>query len=216
MLTELKDLLVLSVNIALISNMVFAKFLGLCPFIGVSRKTSSAVGMGMAVIFVMAMASAATWLVHAYLLLPGDGNLIASLFHSEFVREHGLVNVLRTTSYILVIAVLVQFVEMVMKKNAAGLYRVLGIYLPLITTNCCVLGIALLNTTDAPEKLTLLQATVQGAAGGVGFMIAMLLMSAIRESLETVNVPKPMRDFPIALVCTGLIAMAFNAFAGMA
>ena len=195
---DVKTLLTIAISIALINNMVLGKFLGLCPFIGVSRKRSSAIGMGIAVIFVMTMTSVVTWLLYTYLLVP-----------------NGLVEVLRTTLYILVIAVLVQLVEMIMKKSARALYRALGIYLPLITTNCCVLGVALLNTTDAATPLTLLQATTQGFFGGVGFMIALLLMSGIREQLELADVPQPLRGMPIAFICTGLMAMAFLGFVGM-
>jgi len=196
---DVKTLLTIAISIALINNMVLGKFLGLCPFIGVSRKRSSAIGMGIAVIFVMTMTSVVTWLLYTYLLVP-----------------NGLVEVLRTTLYILVIAVLVQLVEMIMKKSARALYRALGIYLPLITTNCCVLGVALLNTTDAATPLTLLQATTQGFFGGVGFMIALLLMSGIREQLELADVPQPLRGMPIAFICTSLTALAFAGFAGMA
>ena len=138
------------------------------------------------------------------------------LFRDPFyVAAHGLVDVLRTTSYILVIATLVQFVEMVMKKSAPALYRTLGIYLPLITTNCAVLGVALLNTTDARTPLNLLQATTQGFFAGIGFMIAMLLMSGIREQLELADVPKPLRGVPIAFICTSLMAIAFMGVSGM-
>lgn len=211
---DIRTLLTIAVSIALINNMVLGRFLGLCPFLGVSRKSSSAVGMGIAVIFVMTMTSVVTWLLYQYLLLPGGQNVLGRF--SEYVRENGLVAVLRTTLYILVIAVLVQFVEMIMKRGTPALYRALGIYLPLITTNCCVLGVALLNTTDARTPLTLLQATTQGFFGGAGFMMAMLLMSGIREQLELADLPQPMRGMPIALICTGLMALAFMGFAGMA
>ena len=210
---EIKTLLTIAISISLVNNMVLARFLGLCPFIGVTRKTSSALGMGVAVTFVMTMASVVTWLLYTYVLMAGPQNLLGRF--STYVAANGLVDVLRTTSYILVIAALVQFVEMVMKKSAPALYRALGIYLPLITTNCAVLGVALLNTTDARTPLTLLQATVQGFFAGVGFMIAMLLMSGIREQLELADVPKPLRGAPIAFVCTGLMAVAFMGFSGM-
>ena len=212
-MVEIKTLLTIAISIALVNNMVLARFLGLCPFIGVTRKTSSALGMGVAVTFVMTMASVVTWLLYTYVLMAGPQNLLGRF--STYVAENGLVDVLRTTSYILVIAALVQFVEMVVKKSAPALYRALGIYLPLITTNCAVLGVALLNTTDARTPLTLLQATVQGFFAGVGFMIAMLLMSGIREQLELADVPKPLRGAPIAFVCTGLMAIAFMGFSGM-
>ena len=211
---DLKTLLTIAIGISLINNMVLARFLGLCPFIGVSKKISSAVGMGIAVVFVMAMTSVVTWLLYVYLLLPGDKNILGRF--SAYIAQNGLVEVLRTTSYILVIAVMVQLVEMVMKKNTPALYRALGIYLPLITTNCCVLGVALLNTTDARTPLTLLQATVQGTFGGVGFMIALLLMAGIREQLDTADIPKCFQGMPIAFICTSLMALAFMGFLGMA
>jgi len=212
-MAEIKTLLTIAISISLVNNMVLARFLGLCPFIGVTRKTSSAFGMGIAVTFVMTMASAVTWLLFTYFLKAGDQNLIGRF--STYVAEYGLVAVLRTTSYILVIATLVQLVEMVMKKTSPALYRALGIYLPLITTNCAVMGVALLNTTDARTPLTLLQAVTQGFFAGVGFMIAMLLMSGIREQLELADVPKPLRGVPIAFMCTGLMAIAFMGFSGM-
>ncbi len=211
---DLQRLLAIAVGIALINNLVLARFLGLCPFVGVSKKIPSAIGMGLAVIFVMSMTSVVTWLLYVYFLMPGDRNILGH--YSSYVAEHGLVDVLRTTSYILVIAVMVQFVEMVMRKHAPALYRSLGIYLPLITTNCCVLGAALLNTTDATTPLTLLQATVQGFFGGVGFLLALLLMAGVREQLETVDVPKPLQGMPIAFICTSLMALAFMGFSGMA
>ena len=210
---DLKTLLTIAVSVSLVHNMVLSRFLGLCPFIGVTKKTSSAFGMGVAVTFVMTMASVVTWLLFTYVLQAGEQNLIGHL--SGYVRENGLVEVLRTTSYILVIATLVQLVEMVVRKTSPALYRALGIYLPLITTNCAVLGVALLNTTDARTPLSLLEATVQGFFAGVGFMIAMLLMSGIREQLELADVPKPLRGAPIAFVCTGLMAISFMGFAGM-
>ena len=210
---EIKTLLTIAISIALVNNMVMAKFLGLCPFVGITKKISSAIGMGIAVIFVMTMTSVVTWLLYQYVLLSGPQNLVGHF--SEYVRANGLVEVLRTTLYILVIAVLVQLVEMAMKKSTPALYRALGIYLPLITTNCCVLGVALLNTTDARSPLSLLGATVQGFFGGVGFMLAMLLMSGIREQLELADVPKPLQGMPIAFLCTGLMAISFMGFSGM-
>jgi len=212
-MAEIKTLLTIAVSISLVNNFVLARFLGLCPFIGVTKKTSSAIGMGLAVIFVMTMTSAVAWLLYTYILKAGETNLIGHF--SAYVRENGLVEVLRTSSYILVIAALVQAVEMVMKKTAPALYRALGIYLPLITTNCAVLGVALLTTTDARTELNLLEAVVTGFFGGVGFMIAMLLMSGIREQLELADVPKPLQGTPIAFICTGLMAISFMGFSGM-
>ena len=209
----IKEIALIIVSVVFVNNFVLSKFLGLCPFLGVSQKTSSAVGMGAAVTFVMTLSSAITWIVYNYVLLPGDVNIIAKVFPS--IRELGLIDVLKTISYILVIATLVQFVEMMLRKMVPTLYESLGIYLPLITTNCAVLGVALLNTTDSPTQLGFLQATVQGFGAGIGFTIAMLLMSGIRERLALVNIPKPLRGVPIAFICTGLMALAFFGFSGM-
>lgn len=213
-MAEIKLLLTIALSISLINNMVLSRSLGLCPFLGVSKKTSSSIGMGLAVIFVMTMTSVVTWLIFEYVLRPGSQNVIG--YFSEYVKTNGLVEVLRTITYILVIAVLVQFVEMIMKKSTPALYRALGIYLPLITTNCVVLGVALLNTTDAQTPLKLHQATIQGFFGGVGFLLALLLMSGIRETLELADVPEPLRGAPISFICTSLMAISFMGFAGMA
>ena len=213
---EIKAILTIAISVSLVNNMVLARFLGLCPFIGVTKKTSSAVGMGIAVTFVMTMASIVTWILFTYFLKPGDQNVIGHF--STYVQQNGLEAVLRTTSYILVIATLVQLVEMIMKKTTPALYRALGIYLPLITTNCAVMGVALLNTTNAKYPVNPgnpLHAVAQGFFAGVGFMIAMLLMSGIREQLELADVPKPLRGVPIAFICTGLMAIAFMGFSGM-
>ena len=206
----------LAIGSILISNVVLAKFLGLCPFFGVSRRSSDAVGMGLAVIFVMSIASAATALIYRHLLLPTTPehtNLLGVL--GLPVPEGGYVLILKTISYILVIAVLVQFVEMVMKKAVPALYRALGIYLPLITTNCAVMGIALLNTEawrDPANGLPVHLATFNGFCGGVGFLLAMILMSGIRERLAESRVPKALRGLPIAFISAGLMALAFMGF----
>jgi len=197
------------VSMVLVSNFVLARFLGLCPFIGVSKKTSSALGMGFAVIFVMTMASAATYVVYTYLLKGGPRNIFG------FTPASDLVPVLKVISYILIIASLVQLVEIIMRKTSPALYRALGIYLPLITTNCAVMGVALLNTTNASrtvERLGFLGAVVQGASAGMGFMLALILMSAIRERLELADVPKPLQGVPVALISAGLMALAFMGF----
>ena len=207
------NLMVIAIGVALVNNFVLARFLGLCPFIGVTKRTSSAFGMGMAVTFVMTLATIVTYLIYTFILKAGEANLLGMMFQT--VREDGLEDVLRTISYILVIATLVQLVEMVMRKTSPALYEALGIYLPLITTNCAVMGVAVLSTTDAPEALTFLEATAQGFFGGVGFTIAMLLMSGIREQLDHAAVPKPLRDVPIAFIATGLMALAFLGFSGM-
>ncbi len=189
----------------LVHNVVLARFLGLCPFIGVTQKTESALGMGAAVTFVMFLASFVTFLLYRLILVPADVELA-----------------LRTPMFILVIAALVQLVELFMRSRAPALYDALGIYLPLITTNCAVMGVALLNTTDAPAHWAemsvatgLVAASWQGICSGIGFSMAMLLMSGIRERLSRVNVPESLQGVPIAFVCTGLMAMAFLGFTGM-
>jgi electron transport complex protein RnfA len=208
----------LAIGSILISNFVLAKFLGFCPFFGVTRKMSDSVGMGLAVIFVMTLASAATALVYRHLLLPTTPehtNILGSLFGLAVPRPDGYTLVLKTVSYILVIAVLVQFVEMVLRKNVPNLYRAMGIYLPLITTNCAVLGVALLNTDawrDPANGLPLAKAAWNGFCGGVGFLLAMLLMSSIRERLAEHRVPKALLGLPIAFISAGLMALAFLGF----
>jgi electron transport complex protein RnfA len=189
----------------LVSNFVLARFLGLCPFIGVTQKTESALGMGVAVTFVMFLASFATSLLYRLVLIPSD-----------------LVLALKTPMYILVIAALVQLVELFMRSRLRALYLALGIYLPLITTNCAVMGVALLNTTDSPPEFAQLSASAalvaaswRGICAGLGFSLAMLLMSGVRERLAGVDVPRPLRGTPIALICTALMAMAFLGFTGM-
>jgi len=192
----------------LVNNFVLAKFLGLCPYLGVSGRLSSAVGMGCAVTFVMTLASGAAWLIYNYLLLPGAQNVFSPLIGTGT----SLVPVLKVPSYILVIAGLVQLVEMFLKKVVPVLYKALGIYLPLITTNCAVMGVALLTTTDAPKPLSFIGALVTGFGAGLGFMLAMLLMAGIRESLDAAPVPGPLRGTPIALISASLMALAFMGF----
>lgn len=207
----------IAIGTVLVSNLVLARFLGLCPFIGVTRRTSDAVGMGFAVMFVMTLASLAAGLIYRYVLMPGDANVLVALGLVETIPEGGFVLVLKTISYILVIAVLVQFVEMVLRKSVPVLYKALGIYLPLITTNCAVMGTALLVTTDwkGSEPLTLIETVWMGFCSGVGFTLAMILMSGIRERLQTAAVPKALRDVPIAFIATGLMALAFLGFGKM-
>ena len=178
----------------LINNFIFSQFLGCCPFLGCSSKLDTAAGMGLAVVFVMGLASAICWIVNTYILVPlGLGFL-------------------QTIAYILVIAVLVQFVEMFLKKSVPSLYSALGIYLPLITTNCAVLGVVLLNTQ---YNFNFLQSTVYGITGGMGFMLAICLMASVREKVEFSEYPESFNGFPIALVTAGLIALAFMGFSGM-
>lgn len=178
----------------LIENIVLVKFLGICSFIGVSKRTDTALGMGMAVTFVMAIASAVTWCVQTYLLVP---------FHLEY---------LQTISFILVIAALVQLVEMAIQKLSPSLYTSLGIYLPLITTNCAVLGIAILNID---KNYNFIEALVSGVAAALSFTLAIFLFAGGRERLENSEIPEWMKGFPIALVTAGIIAMAFLGFQGL-
>jgi Na+-translocating ferredoxin:NAD+ oxidoreductase subunit A len=174
-----------------ISNFILTQFLGLCPFIGVSKNSESALGMGIAVTFVMGIASIITWLVYNLLLVPLN------------------LTYLQTLSFILVIASLVQLVEMIIQKNSPSLYQALGIFLPLITTNCAVLGIALINIT---QGYNLMESFVAGIAAGLGFTLALILMSNIRERLDLHPVRKAFRGVPIAFISGGLMALAFMAF----
>ena len=208
------NLFAIIIAITFVNNVVLSQFLGLCPFVNSSDKTDKAFGMGMAVTFVMTMASFATYLLYTYVLRP-DAALLKMLFSGTRIPEVGLQAVLQTATFILVIASLVQLVEIFMRKAIPALYRSLGIFLPLITTNCAVLGVALLNTSYAAEPLSLAQAVVQGFFAGIGFTIAMLLMSGVRERLEKLDVPEALRGTPITFIATGLMALAFLGFAGM-
>ena len=183
----------LSLSAILAENFILVKFLGICPFMGVSKKSDTALGMGIAVIFVMGIASAATWAVDHYLLVPYD------------------LGYMQTVVFILVIAALVQFVEMFLQKAIPSLYQALGIYLPLITTNCAVLGVALLNIQNG---YTFIESVVYGVMGGVGFTVAILLFSSVRERLEDCDCPKCFKGFPIALIAAGLLALSFMGFSG--
>ncbi len=190
-------------GVVFVSNLVLAQFLGLCPFIGVSKKRSSAVGMGLAVTFVITLAA-----VVCHLLLVG-------VLRNPALEHLKLDGFLQVSIFILVIATLVQFVEMVIQKVSPPLYRALGIYLPLITTNCAVLGVTQLNMKFAGAPDGLLQATIQGFGGGVGFMIGMILISSIREDLEGADIPESLKGVPLAFVITASLALAFLGFAGM-
>ncbi len=178
----------------LVNNIVFAQFLGICPFIGVSKNLSSALGMGAAVTFVMAVSSAVTWLLQHYVLLP-----------------LGLAYV-QTIAFILVIAVLVQMLEIIMKKTSPGLYAALGVFLPLITTNCAVLGVAIII---AQKDYDFVYSIVYAVATALGFALALLIMAGIRTQLSITDVPQPMRGVPVALITAGILAMAFMGFAGI-
>ncbi len=190
----MKELLIIIMGAILVENFVLTKFLGICPFLGVSKNLSNAIGMGGAVIFVMTVASAATWLVYDKFLLP-----------------NGLVY-LETIVFILVIAVLVQFVETVMKKLLPPLYKALGIYLPLITTNCAVLGVALLNID---RGYSFIESLLYGFGGGVGFTIALILFAGVRERLELSDIPETFKGLPITLVAAALVSLAFFGFQGL-
>jgi electron transport complex, rnfABCDGE type, A subunit len=185
-------LLILLISI-LVDNFCMSKFLGICPFLGVSRKVETAIGMGMAVTFVMVLASIITWLVQ----------LLLVALNIKFAQ---------TIAFILVIAALVQFVEMVIQKSSPTLYQSLGVYLPLITTNCAVLGVAILNIQN---EYNLIETIFNGLGGALGFTLAIVLFAGIRERLELSDIPKSFEGFPIALVSASLMAIAFLGFSGL-
>ena len=189
----LAELVLLSLTTILANNYVLVKFLGICPFLGVSKKVGTAIGMSVAVTFVMTVASVVTYFVQMLLDTFGIGYM-------------------QTVAFILVIAVLVQVVEMAIQKFSPSLYGALGIYLPLITTNCAVLGVALLNVQEGYDFVHTL---VYSFSAGISFMLAIVLFAGVRERLETADVPKPLQGFPIALVTAGLLALAFLGFSGM-
>lgn len=190
----MNELLLIVIGSVLVNNFVMSQFLGICPFLGVSKKTETALGMGMAVTFVMALASLITYFIKAYLLVPLD------------------LEYMQTIAFILVIAVLVQIVEIALKKISLSLYQALGVYLPLITTNCAVLGVALLNTR---EGYNLIESVVNGTSAAIGFTIAIVMFASIRERLATGNMPKWMDGFPGALITAGLMSLAFQGFSGL-
>jgi Na+-translocating ferredoxin:NAD+ oxidoreductase subunit A len=188
------DLIKIVILALLVNNVVLAQFLGICPFLGVSNKVSTSLGMGAAVVFVMALANLVTFLIQNYILIP---------LHIEFMQ---------TITFIFIIAFLVQVVEIILKKAAPTLYQALGIYLPLITTNCAVLGIAILAVQ---KNYSLVSSVVYASATAVGFTLAMILMAGIREQLELNGIPKGMKGFPIALITAGLLSLAFMGFSGL-
>ncbi len=190
---DLTTLLAISLGAILTNNFIFAQFLGCCPFLGVSKKIDTAVGMGAAVTFVMGLASAACYAI----------NIVLVKFDLAFMQ---------TVAFILVIAGLVQFVEMFLKKFIPTLYTALGVYLPLITTNCAVLGVALLNVQN---NYNFIESVVYGITGGLGFLLAIFLFAAVREQLEFSDAPKCFDGFPIALITSGLMALAFMGFSGL-
>ncbi|MCR4607679.1 MAG: electron transport complex subunit RsxA [Oscillospiraceae bacterium] len=190
----LGSLVAISLGAILTNNFIFSQFLGCCPFLGCSDKTDTAAGMGLAVIFVMGLASAICWVVDHYILIP-----LGLAF-------------LETLAFILVIAALVQFVEMFLKKAVPSLYQALGIYLPLITTNCAVLGVVLLNVQN---DYSFIESVVYGITGGIGFLLAIVLFSSVRERVQFSDYPECFEGFPICLVSAGLLALAFMGFSGM-
>ena len=190
---QITNLLAITLGAVLANNFIFSQFLGICPFLGVSKKVDTAVGMGVAVTFVMGLASAITWLVNLLLVQLG-------------------LEYMQTVAFILVIASLGQFIEMFLQKSMPSLYTALGVYLPLITTNCAVLGVALLNIQN---NYNFIESVVYGVTGGLGFLLAIVLFASIRERLVFAEYPKAFEGFPIALITAGLMALAFMGFSGL-
>ncbi len=193
-MNEVKELLLILISSSLVSNVVLSQFLGLCPFLGVSKKTNTAAGMGVAVIFVITLASAVAGLMYQFILVPLG------------------IEYLQTICFILVIAALVQFVEMFLKKAVPALYEALGVYLPLITTNCAVLGVAL---TNVQKEYGILAGIVNGFATAAGFTIAIIILAGIREKIAYNDIPETFKGMPIVLVTAGLMAIAFCGFSGL-
>ena len=191
---EIFKLLSITLGAILANNFIFSQFLGCCPFLGVSKKVDTAVGMGVAVTFVMGLASAVCYVVNQFILVPLD------------------LAYMQTVAFILVIASLVQFIEMFLQKAMPSLYTALGVYLPLITTNCAVLGVVLLNVQNS---YNFIESVVYGITGGLGFLLAIVLFASIRERLVFADYPKNWEGFPIALVTAGLMALAFMGFSGL-
>ena len=191
---EIFKLLSITLGAILANNFIFSQFLGCCPFLGVSKKVDTAVGMGVAVTFVMGLASAVCFVVNKFILIPLD------------------LAYMQTVAFILVIASLVQFIEMFLQKSMPSLYTALGVYLPLITTNCAVLGVVLLNVQN---NYNFIESVVYGITGGLGFLLAIVLFASIRERLVFADYPKCWDGFPIALITAGLMALAFMGFSGL-
>ena len=191
---QIFELLAITLGAILANNFIFSQFLGICPFLGVSKKVDTAVGMGIAVTFVMGLASAVCFLVNNFILIPFD------------------LGYMQTVAFILVIASLVQFIEMFLQKAMPSLYTALGVYLPLITTNCAVLGVVLLNVQN---NYNFISSVVYGITGGLGFLLAIVLFASIRERLVFADYPKNWDGFPIALLTAGLMALAFMGFSGL-
>ena len=195
------SIIIIAINAILIENYILVKFLGICPFIGVSKKTDTAVGMGIAVIFTMTVASAITWIIQKLLIEPLN------------------ISYLQTIIFILVIAALVQLIEMFLQKSIPALYQSLGIYLPLITTNCAILGVAIMNVmgvtiNNITDGYNFIESVVYGFASGVGFLIATVMLALLRERIAYADIPKPFRGVPIVLIAAGLICISFMGFQG--
>lgn len=188
------EYILIIISAVFVNNIVLAQFLGICPFLGVSNKVSTSVGMSGAVLFVLTLATLVTYLIYTYILVPLD------------------ITYMQTISYILVIAALVQMVEIILKKVSPSLYQALGIFLPLITTNCAVLGVAILTIQ---KDYNMIQGVIYAIANSLGFGFALILFAGIREHLELMQVPKGMKGAPIALVVAGILALAFMGFSGM-
>lgn len=193
-MTSTASIITIALSAILINNFIFSQFLGCCPFLGCSSKVDTAIGMGLAVTFVMGLASAICWVVDTYILIPLS------------------LGFLETLAFILIIAGLVQFVEMFLKKSIPSLYSALGIYLPLITTNCAVLGVVLLNVQ---YNFNFIQSTLYGVFGGLGFLLAIVLFASVRERIDFAEYPESFEGFPICLVSAALLALAFMGFSGM-
>ena len=190
----MKEMLIILFSAILVNNFVLSKFLGICPFLGVSKKLDSAIGMSVAVIFVMVMATAATWPIYYYILIPNN------------------LGYMQTIVFILIIAALVQLVEMALKKFVPSLHKALGIYLPLITTNCAVLGVTTLNINEA---YTFVQSLVNAVGAGLGFMLAIVLFAGVRSRVDAADVPESFKGVPITLIAASIMAVSFTGFAGI-
>ena len=191
---SLSTIFVFAINAILIENLCLVKFLGICPFLGVSKKTDTALGMGLAVTFIMTVSSLITWLVYTYVMVPLD------------------IGYLRTIAFILIIAALVQFVEIFLKKFIPALHKSLGVYLPLITTNCAVLGVTINNITD---EYTFIESMVSSLGCGLGFLLAMWLFAGVRNRLEESDAPECFKGMPITLVAASIVSVAFMGFGGI-
>ena len=190
----MKEMLIILFSAILVNNFVLSKFLGICPFLGVSKKLDSAIGMSVAVIFVMVMATAGTWPIYYYILIPNN------------------LGYMQTIVFILIIAALVQLVEMALKKFVPSLHKALGIYLPLITTNCAVLGVTTLNIN---ETYTFVQSLVNAVGAGLGFMLAIVLFAGVRSRVDAADVPESFKGVPITLIAASIMAVSFTGFAGI-